>query len=152
MFGSVLVVCVGNICRSPVGERVLAKHLTERGANLRIGSAGLNALVGESADRTASIVAAARGVSLEGHRARQFSRDLAGSHDLILVMEPWHRHEILIMAPELSGRVMLFDQWMTREGIPDPYRRSREFHEAVFDRIDASAARWAEKLSPRLQG
>lgn len=148
MFKSVLVVCVGNICRSPVGERVLAKYLAERGHEFRIGSAGLDAMVGHGPDEMAAEVASSNGVSMEGHRARQFTHELAAEYDLILVMEPWHRHEIVRMAPDLSGRVMQYDQWTTREGIPDPYRRSREFHEAVFERIDRSAAAWAEKLVP----
>ena len=65
----ILVVCVGNICRSPVGERVLADRLPHH----QVSSAGIGALVGHGPDKTASDVAAARGVSLEGHIARQFT-------------------------------------------------------------------------------
>ena len=67
MFNSILVVCVGNICRSPVGERLLRQALPE----LEVTSAGINALVGKPADKTASEVAAAHGLSMHGHEARQ---------------------------------------------------------------------------------
>lgn len=147
MFHSVLVVCVGNICRSPVGERLLAHRLAELGSDISVGSAGIGALVGHAADETMSRVAAAHGLSLDGHVARQFNHALGKAHDLILVMEPRHHHDITRSATDLSGRVMLFDQWCGRTGIPDPYRRSHEFHEAVFEQIDIAARAWAHKLA-----
>ncbi|EEW24760.1 arsenate reductase/protein-tyrosine-phosphatase family protein [Rhodobacter ferrooxidans] len=142
MFSSVLVVCVGNICRSPAGERFLRARLP----GLTISSAGIGALVGHAADPTASEAAAARGVSLEGHVARQFTPELGASHDLILVMEPGHRAEIIRLAPQLSGKVMLFDQWTGAKGIADPYRLSRDFHDRVIDQIASAADAWAGKL------
>lgn len=149
MFGSVLVVCVGNICRSPVGERLLAARLADAGAAIRVGSAGLGALVGHPADATTSAVAAARGLSLDGHVARQFDRELGATHDLILVMEPGHKHEIARRFPDLSGKVMLFDQWTGARGIDDPYRHPRAVHERVFAEIDAAATAWVQRLAPR---
>lgn len=146
---SVLVVCVGNICRSPVGERVLAAELAARGSNIAVSSAGIAAVVGHGADETASDVAQAEGVSLEGHVARQFTRELGLEQDLILVMEPGHRREIVRLAPDLSGRVMLFDHWVGGQGIADPYRRSQEFHEIIFHKVKDAAQLWVEKLAPR---
>ena len=146
---SICVVCVGNICRSPVGERQLAARLAERGSQIAVSSAGIAALVGQGADATASEVARANGLSLDGHVARQFDRKLGAAHDLILVMEPGHRSEIVRAAPDLSGRVMVFDHWEGGKGIEDPYRRSRDMHEAVFARITKAAESWATKLAPR---
>lgn len=143
--GAVLVVCVGNICRSPLGERLLRQELA--GAGPRIESAGIAALVGHPADDVTARVAAARGVSLDGHSARQFTAALGGAHDLILAMEPGHRREIGRNAPELLGRTLLFDHWTGAEGIIDPYRRPPAVHEAVFDRIAAAAQAWAARLA-----
>lgn len=145
---TILVVCVGNICRSPVGERQLAARLAERRSDIVVSSAGIGALVGEGADATATEVAMGHGLSLDGHVARQFSRTLGAAQDLILVMEPGHRREIARAAPDLSGRIMLFDHWIGGKGIEDPYRRSREMHEAVFARITEAAETWAAKLAP----
>lgn len=147
MFQSVLVVCVGNICRSPLGERLLQHELAARGAKVTVSSAGLHAMVGDPADASASDVAAGHGVSLEGHIARQFSAALAQTSDLILVMEAAHKAEIVSSNPALSGKTMLFDQWSGAKGIADPYRRSHDFHEAVFAQAAAAAAAWADKLS-----
>lgn len=152
MFRSVLVVCVGNICRSPVGERLLRARLHDLGSDVTVGSAGIGALVGHPADETAADVAAAHGVSLDGHVARQFSRTLGQGYDLILTMEPGHRREIMNAAPDLSGKVMQFDHWRGGKGIADPYQRSRQFHEDVFALIDAAATAWAAKLAPSKRG
>lgn len=144
---SILVVCVGNICRSPVGERLLAYRLQQHEADISVSSAGIAALVGHPADQDARQVAARHGVSLEGHVARQFSHELGSDHKLILVMEPGHKREIMKSAPDLSGRIMLFDHWTEAKGIADPYRRSIEFHEEVFAQIDAAASAWVDKLA-----
>lgn len=63
MFGKILVVCVGNICRSPTGERLLRERLPGR----QVSSAGVSALVDKPADKVASEVAQLHGLSLEGH-------------------------------------------------------------------------------------
>ncbi|MBC7145927.1 MAG: low molecular weight phosphotyrosine protein phosphatase [Thioclava marina] len=140
--GSILVVCVGNICRSPVGERLLARELPE----VTVSSAGIGAVVGAPADKVMREVAEAEGVSLEGHVARQFTAEIGAAHELILVMEAGHRSEITRIAPHLSGRTMLFDQWLGGQGIPDPYRKPIEIHRAAFAQIRAAADGWVTRL------
>ena len=142
MINSILVVCVGNICRSPLGERMLAAACP----NLRIDSAGIAALVDHAADDDVVEIATAHGVDMEGHHARQFSHDLAQDYDLILAMEKGHLRVIADMAPTLSGKSMLFGQWITPQDIPDPYRRSKEFHRATFEKIREASDCWAQKL------
>ena len=65
MFESILVVCIGNICRSPVGERMLKELLPEK----HIVSAGVGAVVGAGVDLTMEKVAAKRGLNTAGHIA-----------------------------------------------------------------------------------
>ena len=142
MINRILVVCIGNICRSPVGERVLQAALP----NITVTSAGLGALVGHGADATASEVAAAHGVSLDGHLARQFTAELAADQDLILVMEPQHRTDVGQIAPQVLGKTMLYDHWIGAKGIADPYRLSREFHQLTFNKIEAAGQAWATRL------
>ena len=95
MFDSILVVCTGNICRSPLGERYLRREFP----NKKIDSAGTGALVGYPADASAEKVANINGLSLEGHRAQQFTADLARYYELILVMEKYHLENIAKIAP-----------------------------------------------------
>ena len=135
---------MGNICRSPVAERLMAASSE---AKLRVSSAGIAALVGHPADLIAAEVAAANGVSLDGHVARQFSPALGREQDLILVMEPGFRTAVASEAPELIGRVMLYDHWTGGTGIPDPYGHSRAFYERVFTRIAQATHAWSSNLA-----
>ncbi|MDM2974555.1 low molecular weight protein-tyrosine-phosphatase Wzb [Citrobacter sp. CK198] len=143
MFNKILVVCVGNICRSPTAERLLKSYHP----SLTVESAGLGALVGRGADRSAVSVAAAHNLSLEGHCARQISGRMCRDYDLILVMEKRHIARLCEMAPEMRGKVMLFGHWDSEREIPDPYRKSREAFEAVYTLLERSARQWAQALN-----
>lgn len=142
MFNKILVVCVGNICRSPTGERLL-KHYQPA---LTVESAGLGALVGKGADATATSVAEDHQLSLAGHSARQLTGRMCREYDLILVMEKRHIAALCEIAPEMRGKVMLFGHWDGEREIPDPYRKSREAFEAVYTLLDRSARQWAQAL------
>ena len=142
MFNKILVVCVGNICRSPTAERLLKNYQP----NLLVESAGLGALVGKGADERAMSVAQAHNLSLDGHVARQVSGRMCRDYDLILAMEKRHIHALCELAPEMRGKVMLFGHWDGEREIPDPYRKSREAFEAVYTLLDQSAQQWAQAL------
>ena len=143
MFDSILIVCTGNICRSPLGERYLRNALPDK----KIDSAGTRALVDHEADSAVQRIAQQNGLSLEGHKARQFTSSLARNYDLILVMEREHLDEISKIAPEARGKTMLFGHWLGQKEIPDPYRKSEEAFALVFQLIENTGQRWVEKLS-----
>lgn len=142
MFDSILVVCTGNICRSPIAERVLRQALPAK----KIDSAGIAALVGHEADVSAKDVAQEHGVSLDGHKGIQFSSSLAKKYDLILVMEKSHFESISQMSPELRGKTFLLGHWLGQREIPDPYLKSKEAFESIYLLIEKSCQYWAEKL------
>ncbi|ROV62399.1 low molecular weight phosphotyrosine protein phosphatase [Vibrio ponticus] len=146
MFNKILVVCVGNICRSPTGERVLQQLLPEK----HVASAGIAAeksgLVGKPADKTATLLAEEHGVDLGSHQAQQLTSALCAQYDLILVMEKGHIEALTSIAPEARGKTMLFGQWIGQKDIPDPYRQSREAFEFAYQLIEESAQAWAKKL------
>ena len=146
MFNKILVVCGGNICRSPTGARVLQKLLPEK----HIDSAGIatekSGLTGKPADHMAIEIAAKNGVNLDGHKAKQLTSTLCAEYDLILVMEKGHTKALTSIAPEARGKTMLFGQWIGQQDIPDPFRQSREAFEYAYQLIDKSAEAWAKKL------
>ena len=146
MFSNILVVCVGNICRSPTGERVLQQLLP----NKTISSAGIavekSRLTGKSADETAKLIASEKGFSLENHQAQQLTAQLCSKQDLILVMEQGHIDALTEIVPEARGKTMLFGHWMNPVDIPDPYRQSREAFDHAYSLIEQSAQAWAKKL------
>ncbi|WP_241607104.1 arsenate reductase/protein-tyrosine-phosphatase family protein [Rosenbergiella epipactidis] len=145
MFNSILVVCTGNICRSPTGERLLRQLLP----NKKIDSAGTGALKGHAADATACLVAEKHNLSLADHRGQQFTRQLAQQYDLILVMEKHHQEEVSTIAPEARGKTMLFAHWLKGKQIPDPYRQSQEAFEHVYQLIEQAAQAWSTKLGTK---
>lgn len=143
MFDSILVVCVGNICRSPTGERLLKQLLPTKD----IDSAGIGAVVGSSADAVASQVAEAHGVSLDNHVSKQLTRELCRRYSLILVMEKSHIEAVTRLAPEVRGKTMLFGHWLNQKDIPDPYGKSQEAFEFVYRLLADSAHKWANALN-----
>ncbi|HCE8951677.1 TPA: protein tyrosine phosphatase [Raoultella ornithinolytica] len=142
MFRSVLVVCVGNICRSPTGEMLLKQKLN----GFKIDSAGLKAMISCPADEMAKEVAAQHNLSLDSHIAKQLTIELCKEHDLILVMEKKHIDLVCKLAPELRGKTMLFGHWLDQKEIADPYKKSREAFESVYQILDKSAQHWARVL------
>jgi protein-tyrosine phosphatase len=145
MFQKVLVVCIGNICRSPTAE-YLFRHRLGEGSKVQVSSAGLGALVGHGVDRTALDLLREHDIDGSAHRARQLDRSLLRSADLVLAMERDHVVSITRMAPEASGKVFLLDRWGTGQDIPDPFRQSRPAFEHVYTLIDNSVNSWLKYL------
>lgn len=142
MFNSILVVCTGNICRSPIGERLLRQGL----AGKKVDSAGVGALVDHAADDSAITVSQQHGLSLAEHKAQQFTGTLGRQYDLILVMEKHHLEQVTRIAPEARGKTLLFGHWLGNKEIPDPYRQSMEAFEFVYQLLEQSATGWIKKL------
>ncbi|WP_305818537.1 arsenate reductase/protein-tyrosine-phosphatase family protein [Photobacterium leiognathi] len=146
MFNKILVVCVGNICRSPAGECILQTKLPTK----CVASAGIatqkSGLAGKPADAMACEVVAQYGFDLSGHQAQQLTPELCRDYDLILVMEKGHIEAVTNIAPEARGKTMLFGQWIGQRDIPDPYRQSREAFEHSLTLVEQAAQAWATKF------
>ena len=142
MFNSILVVCVGNICRSPIAERMLQRMLPEK----KISSAGVGALVGHPVDELAAKVAAKHGLDTSGHIARQLTPEVCRGKDLILAMSEENRDQIYRIAPEARGKVMLIGKWLDDAEIPDPYRQSRQVHEEAYQLLELATQSWVNVI------
>ena len=144
MFSNILIVCVGNICRSPTAEILLRHRLDRPGTTVH--SAGLAALVGQPMDATAMQVLADHGLDGSAHVARQVDDAMLRQADLVLTMEPSHVQALHQRAPHARGRVMLLGRWLDETPIPDPYRQQRPAHEHVFGLISQSVDAWQPYL------
>ncbi|MGI2030025.1 low molecular weight protein-tyrosine-phosphatase [Endozoicomonas acroporae] len=147
MFNNLLIVCVGNICRSPTAEYLLKKQLQEKGSAIAVESAGIAALVDKPASPTAVTMAAATGVDMTPHRARQLTKDMIRNHDLILVMEQGHIKAVEAMAPEARGKVHLLGRWHHNIEIPDPYRQGDSAYRHALELIQLTTQQWLTRLS-----
>ena len=139
----VLVLCVGNICRSPMAQ-VLLEHAC-RAHKVSVTSAGLDAMVGHPADPMAQEMVKAAGRDLAGHRAQQVSALLCRQHDLILVMEQSHKAELLRRYPEARGKVFLMRADNNTE-IADPYRKGQAAFEDAYKAIASGTEYWATRI------
>ncbi len=145
-FQHILVVCIGNICRSPVGEAMLKQCFP----NKMIDSAGIfterSGLSGKLAENTMVELAEKNQIDLSKHQAKQLTEEQCKQADLILVMEKSHIALVEQISPSSRGKIMLFAHWLGQKDIPDPYRQSTEVFEFVFSLLKSSACKWQEKL------
>lgn len=126
MFDRVLVVCVGNICRSPYGEHVLRKHFP----NKKVASAGIgvtkSGLENKPADNTAIEISKVRGINLAQHCSQQLTSELCSNYDLILVMEKGHIKALNEIAPEARGKLCCLVSGLVRKIFQTPINKVRK--------------------------
>jgi len=143
---NLLVVCLGNICRSPMAEGALRARLamSALAGRVRVDSAGTGGWhAGEPPDRRAIACARGHGVDIGGQRARQLSSGDFEDFDLILCADRANVRDVLRLAP--SGRrerVALLLEWAgieTGGEVPDPYTGGPEDFQRVWRLVDSAA-------------
>jgi len=142
MFKNIMIVCIGNICRSPIAE-ILLKHQQPQ---LNVFSSGLGALVGKPADPKSIELMAAREIDLTKHCAQQINSVLVSASDLILTMEQKHVDAIQSKFPEARGKVHLIGKWSDNQEIPDPYKKDKEAFASAAALIESGIDAWQQKL------
>lgn len=147
MFKNVLVICAGNICRSPTGEHLLRRKLAHTG--IRVSSAGLTAVVGHPFERHALATLQRHGQEPQEHRARQLTPQLLQVSDLVLVMERRQLQDVIRLSPVSRGKTFLLGKWQNEREIPDPYRHGTAAFEHAYALIEEGADAWSQRLQPQ---
>ena len=138
----ILIVCDGNICRSPYAEAYLRRRLNDAGRqDVEVGSAGFFG-PDRPANERGYAIAMLRGVDLGNHRSRLIQRAAAPQADLVLVMTRRQREELIRRFGVSPERVELLGDFDPTDPpwreIPDPYGQSEEFFQQVFGQIERS--------------
>ena len=140
---SILMVCRGNICRSPMAEAYFRHQFKE--SSITICSAGISALVNYPADTKAQEVMMKLGIDLSNHRATQLSNDLVRKADLIFVMTKSQLHTVVRGYMTAKGKTFLLGHWHDFE-ILDPYTQPYEEFESAFEQIELAWQDWKSRI------
>ncbi len=135
----ILVVCSGNICRSPMGEVYLIHKLEEKGIQgVKVYSAGTLNITGEPADPKAIATAMDAGLDLRNHSSYGIDHLPVGYADIVLTMEPQHSDYVAESFPAAKEKTHLLGEFYPRDfgaTIPDPIGGSLEDFHNSFDMI-----------------
>lgn len=146
----ILMVCLGNICRSPLAEGILQEKIRERGLAWEVESAGTGDWhIGEPPDPRSIAIARRYGIDISRQRARQFERADFEHFDLIFTMDATNYRDVLRHAPSAAHHekvdlIMNLVYPQENRSVPDPYWDDEGF-EQVFDMLDRATERLLEQ-------
>jgi protein-tyrosine phosphatase len=146
------MVCLGNICRSPIADGLLLRKIKEQKLDAQVDSAGTaNYHIGKAPDSRMIQTAAAHGTPIEFLRARQFSNQDFENFDHILVMDQSNYENVIRLAQSADDRnkiQFLLDYLYPNQkaAVPDPYYGSLEDFEQVYQLVDSATDALIQKL------
>jgi len=152
---SILMVCLGNICRSPTAEGVLRARLTQAGLAdwVHVDSVGTgDSHVGQAPDSRAIACAGKHDVDISMLRARRLTLEDFDAFDVLLCADRTILHDARIRKPRTShAQVELLLEWagMGKKDVPDPYYGSTRDFEQAFKLIDNAASAIVERVRER---
>ncbi len=141
------MVCLGNICRSPLAEGILQQEINERGLPWEVDSAGTDGWhAGEAPDQRSQKVALKFGIDISRQKARKLRIQDFEMFDEIWVMDNQNMKDVLALNPVIPVRLLgSFDSESNNVEIPDPYYDQQLF-EPVFQQISKSVKAYLSKF------
>lgn len=138
---NILVVCIGNICRSPMAEYFLKQAFPQ----LHIESAGISGLTGHPADDKAILCMDQLGIDMRGHIAKKLNADLIKRADLILVMSNKQQKHVEQTWPFAKGKTFRLGHWQECN-VSDPYQHDQRVFDETCTLIQNCIADWKKHI------
>ncbi|WP_432481516.1 low molecular weight protein-tyrosine-phosphatase [Moraxella sp. ZY200743] len=140
---SILFVCLGNICRSPTAEAVMAKHAKKQGLDIRFDSAGVASYhIGSPPDERAITTGNQQGYDLSTLRARQVQQHDFYDFDIIFAMDHNNLKDLQkIMPSDATAQVTMFDD----VAVADPYYGDMSDFKSMLKHIEQVSHRWLDR-------
>ena len=142
---SILVVCQGNICRSPMAEGFFLHQLNLAHSSCTISSAGLSAVINHPAEPKAYTVMQSHGIDISQHRARQITASLVQQAGLIFVMTKRQLTALEQQFLVAKGKTFLLGFWQDVE-IQDPLHQSSDIFEKIYQQIEVAWQGWGARV------
>lgn len=146
------MVCLGNICRSPMAEGILRKKIQEKGLSIEVDSAGTGGWhVGQAPDSRMIETAKQNGVEIDDLRARQFTKSDFDAFDCIYVMDESNYKNVAEMADnkeDMNKVQLILNEIYPGENrsVPDPYFGGDKGFQHVYDLLDRATDRIIAKV------
>jgi protein-tyrosine phosphatase len=146
----ILMVCLGNICRSPLAEGILASKLSSK--HFDVDSAGTgNYHIGKNPDHRSVAIAKMNGIDISVQKARQFTAQDYADFDYIYAMDATNYRNILELAPDETAKLkvkMILNELFENENVdvPDPYFGLENGFPIIYEMLDEVCDTIAEKL------
>lgn len=143
------MVCLGNICRSPLAEGILRSKLSN---NFIVDSAGTGGWhAGELPDRRSIEIANKNGLDITNQRARKFTKNDFTDFDIIYAMDNSNLKDILQLAPDENAKSkvhLILNELYPNENkdVPDPYYGQNDGFEKVYNMLDKACGNIAKKI------
>ncbi len=146
------MVCLGNICRSPLAEGIMRDKIKRNNLKIWVDSAGTSSQhIGEAPDRRMQKTAMLKGIDISDLRARKFKKKDFKKYDLIYVMDNANFSAVaaLVSSPEEKAKIrLILNESKPGENaqVPDPYFGGESGFNLVYDLLDEATDKIIEKL------
>lgn len=149
---NILIVCTGNICRSPLAEAILKNCFADpERSGVSISSAGISTVDGLPATDKMIEIAGEWGIDYTSHQARQVTDKILLNSDLILTMEPYQSEWIIDRIPEIANRVKPVAEPLHQETIPDPYGEDLAIYKKSAETIRSATIGWKTRIERMIE-
>ena len=153
----ILMVCLGNICRSPLAEGILQHQAAAAGLDFQVDSAGTAGYhIGEPPHPLSRKVARMNGIDIDGHKGRQFVKEDMDRYDRIYVMDSENYNDVRRASGnrwDPSKVELLLNELFPGQNrsVPDPWYGEEDGYHAVYDMLDQASRKVIEKYANYVQ-